>query len=156
MVSRKPLILTLVLMLVFPVLTSCMATGQSGVESEISLAKEELLECYKTVKNVEANGGNIAGLIEILNSAAKLLTRAELAYLAKNYSLALSLAGQSRTRLSGFDAKASLVQNDALNNVNLSLYTDALLAIASFAVFCVAIAVWFALGKTRNARIVNP
>lgn len=132
-----------------------MATGQSGVESEISLAKEELLECYKTVKNVEANGGNVAGLIEILNSAAQLLTRAELAYLAKNYSLALSLAGQSRTRLSG-DAKASLVQNDALNNVNLSLYTDALLAISSFAVFCVAIAVWFALGKTKNTRIVNP
>jgi hypothetical protein len=134
------------------VLSSCLAAGQRGAEDVIASTKEELLDCYGTVKDLEAKGGNVTGLIETLNGAAQLLTNAELAYLAKNYSSAISFAEQSRNRLSGFEAKASLVRNDALNTINLNFYTDALLAVSAFMIFCVAIAVWLVLGR-KSGRI---
>ncbi len=150
---KKPVVLVLVSLIVYPSLLSCLVAGQSDAKSEIALAKEALSDCYDAVKAVEAKGGNVTGLVAILNNAARLLTQAELAYLAENYSSAVTLARQSKTQLSGFDAKASLVKNDALNNGNLGFYTDALLVIAGFIIFCVGIAVWFVLGRFKQRRV---
>jgi hypothetical protein len=153
LIFKKPIVLTLLLLMVCPVLFSCLVAGQSDAKTEIGSAKSELTNCYQTVKAVETRGANVTGLIATLNSAAQLLNQADLAYLAENYSFAVNLAQQSKARLSGFDVKASLVKNDALNNENLSFYTDALLVVAGFVIFCVGIAVWFTLGKFKPRSV---
>ncbi len=150
---KKTAVLALVLLIVYPTLLSCLVAGQSDAKSEIALAKDELSDCYETVKSVEAKGGNITGLVAILNNAGRLLTQAELAYLAENYSSAVTFARQSKVQLSGFDVKASLVKNDALYNGNLGFYTDALLVVAGFVIFCVGIAVWFILGRFKPRSV---
>ncbi len=128
--------------------------AQGDAEAAISSAKAELKTCYAQVKQVEAKGANVNGLVAMLNGAGQLLTEAELAYLAGNYSSAFDLAQQSKAQLSGFDAKASTLKNDALRNENLSFYRDALLVAAAVVIFCVGIAVWFVLGKNKF-RSVN-
>jgi hypothetical protein len=149
--SKKLACLALVFLLVIPLLLSSQVAGQDDAAANISAAKTELSNCYASVKAAEAQGANVTGLIATLNDAGELLTRAELAYLAKDYDSAANFTQQSKDTLDGFNQAANSLKADAMQSGNSGFFTDALLVVASLVIFCVGIAVWVALRSKQGS-----
>jgi hypothetical protein len=150
------LLFLLISILLFPIYGS-MATGQStGDSSDIASAKTALANAYLAIKDAEAQGADVSSLMVTLNEAGQLLTRAELAYSAKDYSSAANFAAQSRNKLSGLGDLAGNVKQTAINNNNKSFFNNILLVIGAIVIFTVGLTAWIVLGrKERRSEIVG-
>lgn len=149
--SKKLTLLAVVFLVVFLLFMCSHVAGQSDAASNISAAKVELSNCYASVKVAEAKGANVTGLIATLNDAGELLTRAELAYLAKDYDSAADFAQQSKDKLDGFNQAANSLKADAMQSGNVVFFVDALLVAIALVIFCVGIAVWVALRSKQGS-----
>lgn len=155
--SKKVCVLTLLLLAASLVFVCPLATAQSQEEaaSSISTAKNRLANGYVLAKATEAQGINVTGLVATLNEAAQLLTGAELAYSAGDYSSASSLAAQSSSQLASFDGTASALKNSAIQEDNFKLITNILLITGALAIFGAGIAIYVRLGKSPSSKQVG-
>ena len=145
--SKIPIALIIILVL-FVTAVASPAWGQADAATAISLAKNTILSCYNAAKEAEAAGANITVLTGTLNEAGALLSQAELAYSASDFGKALTLAVQSRNRLSNLITEANTLKETATQQRNQDLVINVVgSAIGTFAVILAGFAVWFLLKR---------
>jgi hypothetical protein len=87
--SLKIFLLAIAVLLVTSVLFAAPAFAQQdSAQTAISSAQSTLVSCYSAAKDAEAAGANVTSLTATLNTAAGLLSQAELAYASSDYSTA--------------------------------------------------------------------
>ena len=130
------------------------SASQGSAQTAIASAKQAIVNAYASVLQAESADANVNSLIVTLDDAANLLSKAELAYAARDYDSAYSYAGQIQSKLSGVALRADELKQDALSDVSQnSLFTSLSLAV-SVAVLFAGIGVWAFLSK-REARNIN-
>ena len=148
MLRSKTPIAIIIILLVFVTTATAPAWGQADAATAISSAKSTILSCYNAAKEAEAAGANITVLTGTLNEAAALLSQAELAYSTSNFGKALTLAVQSRNRLSNLIAEANTLKETATQQRDQDLVINVVgSAIGTFAVIIAGFAVWFLLKR---------
>ncbi|MGA2385831.1 MAG: hypothetical protein ABSG33_04785 [Candidatus Bathyarchaeia archaeon] len=119
----------------------------NDAKSAIISAQNTLKSCYDATKQAQAAGANVDQLTATLNKASGLLSEAQLAYAANDYSSAYTYAVQSQNELSGLISQATALQQNANNNDTQNLVIVILSIIGSVAVLSVGIAAWFILSR---------
>ncbi|MEM3697165.1 MAG: hypothetical protein QXQ94_06665 [Candidatus Bathyarchaeia archaeon] len=126
--------------------------SQSEAESQIQLAEEEVLNCYRAIYEAEKAGANVSDLLNSLNEAGWLLSQAKHAYNRGDYDLAFSLANQSLTELEGFIEKANSLRMSA----EQARFFDFMVnfvgsAVGALAIVVCGYGVWLSLKKREKA-----
>jgi hypothetical protein len=150
------LLFLLIAILLLPIYGS-LAAGQSAQDnSDIASTKTAIANAYLAAKDAEAQGANVSPLMATLNEAGQLLTQAELAYSAKDYSAAANFAAQSRNKLNGFNDLAANIKATATSNNSSGFFKDILLVIGAIIVLAVGILAYVVLGrKERRSELVD-
>jgi hypothetical protein len=91
----------------------CFGVNDEDALSAISSAEDEVLACYQAAADAERAGANVSDLLNVLNEAGWLLSRAKIAYNQGDFDSAFALANESQTKLSGFKAWAEDLKQKA-------------------------------------------
>lgn len=91
----------------------CFGVDNGDALSAISSAEDEVLACYQTVADAERTGANVSDLLNVLNEAGWLLSKAKLAYNQGDFDSAFTLANESQTKLNGFKVLAEDLKQKA-------------------------------------------
>ena len=153
MIKRLTLTITVFLFLLITVgmFASPVLADQASAQTAIASAKNNIKSCYNVAKEAEAAGANVDSLVTTLNSAAGLLSEAELAYASGDYNSAGTYATQSQSKLDGFISQANAAKENAMNLANQNSSSILLSVIVSASILCAGIAGWFVLnGKERK------
>lgn len=126
---------------------------QENAQTAIESAKNTIKGCYDGVKEAEAVGANVTSLMVTLNSAAGLLSQAELAYASNDYNAAHNYATQSQSTLDGFTSQAAILKQNALNSQTENLTLIIFSVIGSVALLCVGIGAWISLNRKERKRL---
>lgn len=89
------------------------ASARDEADSAIRSSEEKILECYSAVLDAERAGADVTPLLEVLNEAGDLLSKAQLAYNKGDFYAARDLAYQSLVKLEGFVEKAKALEEAA-------------------------------------------
>lgn len=89
-------------------------TSEEFASTTIMIAEESVISAYEAVLEAEQAGGNVTGLLGVMNEAGWLLSRAKLAYQIGDFESARASAVQSQDRLSGFVEEAEGLKGSAL------------------------------------------
>ncbi len=130
------------------------SANQASAQAAIASAKQALVKAYTAVLKAESADANVNSLIVTLDDAANLLSKAELAYAARDYDSAYSYASQSQSKLAGVALRADELKQDALSGASQNLLFTSLSLAVSVAVLFAGIGVWAFLSK-REARDIN-
>jgi len=76
-------------------------------------ADQTIKDCYLAVAAADKAGGNVSGMLSVLQDAGILLSKADLALGKGDFDSAYNLAVQSKASLDGFIAVASSVKDAA-------------------------------------------
>ncbi|MEM2889636.1 MAG: hypothetical protein QXW17_03990 [Candidatus Bathyarchaeia archaeon] len=109
--SKLLMVLLLLSIALFIPLASC--SGQFEAGERIRLAEEEVLNCYKAVYEAERAGANVSVLLNRLNEAGWLLSKAKQAHNYGDYGSAYSFANLCITKLAGLVDEAEGLKADA-------------------------------------------
>ena len=131
----------------------CLAADEGQARLAMVEADQTIKDCYVAAAAADKAGGNISGMLSVLQDAGMLLSKADLALGKGDFDSAYNLAVQSKARLGGFIAEASSVKDAAEN----SGFVDFMINIVGSSVGTVAVvvgsfAVWFWLNK-RYAKV---
>jgi hypothetical protein len=125
----------------------------SGVDaaSEISVAEYRVKVCYEAAADAAQAGANVTHLLEVLDDAGTLLSKAQLVYKTDPYG-AQQLARQCQQKLNGFEAQASSL-GDAASNQHYWDFTVNVVGsiVGAFAVIACSFVVWTML-KRRSGK----
>jgi hypothetical protein len=123
---------------------------QSGADSAIASAKQQIVTCYNAAKAAEAAGANITSLTSILNDAGTLLSQSELAYSKSDSSTAQNLAVQSSQSLANFLSEANAMQDAAAQQRTTEFLVNVVGSIiGTIAVIVAGFVVWRFLRKRQ-------
>ena len=146
--SKTPIVLIIILLLFATVIASPVWAEQSNASTAISSAKNRILDCYNAAKEAEAAGANITALAATLNEAGSLLSQAELAYAANDFSTAVNFAVQSQNVLNDFVGETNILKESALQQENQDFLINVVGSIiGTFAVIVVGGLVWLFLKR---------
>jgi hypothetical protein len=125
----------------------------SSAVTALASSETELLSDFNAAKAAEASGANISELTNSLNVASTLLSKAELAYSAGDYSSAERLAIQSQNVLSPFVSTANSLQNEAAQKQSADFLWSFVGSIVGAVVMLVGgFVVWVRLTRKDNRR----
>jgi hypothetical protein len=111
---KKHFVLLVLCVLLLPGLSvQCRAASEMDAQSAVNEASQRIVACYEAVANASKVGGNVSALLQVLNTAGNLFSRAQLAFTRGDFNSSYALALQSKQALDGFDAQAASQQNDA-------------------------------------------
>jgi hypothetical protein len=145
---RTSIALVIILFLFVTVGASPVWAEQSNASTAVSSANNRLLDCYSAVKEAEAAGANISALAATFNEAGSLLSQAELAYAANDFSVALNLATQSQNKLNNFIEEANTLRETAVQQQNSDLMINVVgSTVGTLAVIIAGFAAWHFLKK---------
>ena len=104
-----------VLFLVFAVSSVSPALCHSEGEARVAVeaAESEVLSCYNAAFGAEKAGANVSELLNTLNEAGWLLSKAKLAYSQGDFDSAFAYANECRSRLVGVVEQAENLKLDA-------------------------------------------
>jgi hypothetical protein len=91
-------------------LASC---SSQEAESTIQSAEDAVLDCYEAVFEAEKAGANVSSLLQVLNEAGWLLSRARVAYNNGDFNLAYDYATNCTKMLDGLADKADSLKLEA-------------------------------------------
>ncbi|MEM3579415.1 MAG: hypothetical protein QXL54_04255 [Candidatus Bathyarchaeia archaeon] len=121
---------------------------QADAESAVQSAESELLEGYNAVYEAEKAGANVNGLLEVLNEAGWLLSRAKLAYNGGDFELAYGYALNCSQRLEGIVSQANSLKLEAEQASRMDFLINYVgSAAGSVAVVVGGYAVWIVMKK---------
>ncbi|MGQ9507660.1 MAG: hypothetical protein ACUVTB_07415 [Candidatus Bathycorpusculaceae bacterium] len=136
----------LILLAVYVSPTFCYSREEAA--SKIQTAESEVLNCYRAIYEAEKAGANVSRLLEVLNEASWLLSKAKLAYNGGNYDSAFANASYCLSKLEGFVAQADSLRLEAEQARHLDFMINFVgSAFGSVAVVAVGYAVWVYLKK---------
>jgi hypothetical protein len=130
------------------------SASQGSAQTAIASAKQAIVNAYTSVLQAESADANVNSLIDTLDDAANLLSKAELAYAARDYDSAYSYASQSQSKVAGVALRADELKQDALSGASQNLLFTSLSLAVSVAVLFAGIGAWAFLSK-REARDIN-
>jgi hypothetical protein len=111
---KKLFVLLVLCVLLLPCLSvQCRAASETDAQSAVNEASQRIVTCYEAVVNASNAGANVSALLQVLNTAGNLFSRAQLALASGDFNSSYTLALQSQQTLDGFDAQATSQQNDA-------------------------------------------
>ncbi len=154
---RRGLAFLTVLVLLFFVIShfSCVFAvddDEMNARTAIANSENEVLSCYGVVADASKAGADVADLLNILNEAGMLLSRAKLAYAMGDFGSAVTFANQSMLELNGFITEADALKKTALQQGYLDFMINVVgSVIGAVAVICGGFAIWF-LSKKREER----
>ena len=147
---HKRAFLAIIMLLTAMFLPSVAFAEQSGADSAIASAKQQIVTCYDAAKAAEAAGANITSLTGILNDAGTLLSQSELAYSKNDFSTAQSLADQSGQSLANFVSEANGLRDAAAQQQTLEFLVNVVGSImGTIAVIVAGFVVWRFLRKRQ-------
>ena len=137
---------------VFLVITICFSSfvgaQQNSSSTTISAAQDKLVVCYNAAKTAEAAGANISKLTSMLDAAGALLSKAEYAYSAGDFSNAQNLAIESQGVLRNFVSDANSLQAAANNDQAIGFWVSIVgSAMGMVAVIAGSFIVWVLLKR---------
>jgi hypothetical protein len=131
------------------------ASTASDAGLAIAQAEHRIEVCYSAAADAAKAGANVTGLLSVLNESGMLLSKAKLAFQNGDYDSAYSLAVQSNTTLTGFEAQAGSLRDTAAQQGRMDFLVNVVGSTAgTFAVIVIGLSVWFYLKrrpeKSRN------
>jgi hypothetical protein len=96
-------------LLISPVLCYSREEAESAIQS----AEGEVLNCYRAVFNAEKAGADISTLLQVLNEAGWLLSKARLAYNNSDFDSAYEYAANCSQKLDGRVGEANSLKLEA-------------------------------------------
>lgn len=146
-------ITVIIILLSIGFFASPVLADQASAQSAIAAAQNSLKDCYRAAEQAEAIGANIDSLVATLNSAASLLSQAELAYASNDYNSAYTYATQSQDKLNGFISQATIITENGIKDNNQTFAMAQLSIIVTAVIVCLGIASWFALSRRERANL---
>ena len=146
--SKKPIALTVLLLLFVTVVVAPVWAQPEGAASAISSARNTITSCYTAAVEAEAAGANITFLTATLNTAGSLLSQAEFAYTTNDFDAAVSLASQSQNTLGNFIGDAAILKETATQQQNQDFLINVVgSVIGASAVIVAGFIVWISFKK---------
>lgn len=142
-----------VLLVLFVLLLSCLcvqcrAASEADAQSAVSEASQRIVICYGEAANASSAGANVSGLLQVLNGAGDLLSRARLALADGDFNSSYALALQSEQGLGGFDGQAESLRSAALQSGFVGFWVDVVgSSVGAVAVLVLGFFVWRLLSK---------
>ncbi len=138
--SKTPLLLATAFLVIAVIMgPSQFALAQSET---IALAQSRLNACFEAAKQAEVAGANINSLQETLNDAGALLSKAQAAQSQGDTESANNYAQQAQSILSGFEAQANAMRDEASRKTQTSYLIVLASTAGTFIVLGVSIAIW--------------
>jgi hypothetical protein len=111
-------------------------------------ADQTIKDCYLAVAAADKAGGNVSGMLSVLQDAGMLLSKADLALEKGDFDSAYDLAVQSKASLDGFVAEANSVKDTAEHSGSVDFMINIVGSSAgTVAVVVGGFAVWFWLNR---------
>lgn len=133
---KKGLVLLVFCVLLLPGLSvPCRAASETDARAAVNDASQRIGTCYEEVANASNVGANVSALLQVLNTAGNLFSRAQLEFARGDFNSSYVLALQSQQTLEGFDAHATSQQNSA----GIAEYTDFMVNVVGSVVATVAV-----------------
>jgi hypothetical protein len=101
---------------------SCYSQEDAG--NAIRLAERTVLDCYKAVFEAGKAGANVSSLLEVLNEAGWLLSRAKVAYNNGDFNLAYEYATNCTQMLDGLVGEANRLKLEAENSKRMDFLVN--------------------------------
>jgi 1,4-dihydroxy-2-naphthoate octaprenyltransferase len=130
-------------------------TEGQGAGSAVSQAQKALVSSTQAVAQAQSEGANVDVLMVTLTQAAELLSRAQLANSAGDYSTANDYASQCQSKLNGVVGEASSLQQAAASQKNQSSIFTILTLLVSAALLVSGVVSWFVLNKRERRSITD-
>jgi hypothetical protein len=134
--------------------SSCVfvAHGTEGdARAAIAEAESEVADCYGAVVDAERTGANVTDLLNTLNEAGVLLSRAYLAYSVGDFGSARDFAVWCGENLTGVVDEADALKQTAIQERYLDFMVNVVgSAVGSVAIVCGGFAIWFLLKKREE------
>jgi hypothetical protein len=145
-----------VLFLVFAVssVSPALCHSEGEARATVEAAESEVLSCYNAAFEAEKTGANVSALLNALNEAGWLLSKAKLAYSQGDFDSAFAYANECSLRLDGFLEQAENLKLDA----EQAGYWDFMVNFVGSAVgaVCVVVggfAIWASLKKRKQGGV---
>ncbi len=140
-------VLCLCLLLLLSLTTTCIVNSENEALTKISEAENALNSAYEAVSGAARAGANVTSLLNTLDEAGDLLSKAKL-MIDTNESAAISFALESKARLNGILADADALESAASQDH----YWDFVINIAGsivggIGVICGGFVVWVVLRR---------
>lgn len=119
--------------------------------STVNQAQKTFATSVQAVAQAQSAGANVDALMTTLSEAAGLLSKAQLAYSAGNYSIANNYANQCMSKLSGLNNEASALQKKADDQKNQSSFYTTLTLMVSAALLVSGVLTWSVLSKQERS-----
>jgi hypothetical protein len=130
-------------------------TQGQGAESAVNQAQKALESSTQAVAQAQSEGANVENLMVTLTEAADLLSKAQLANSAGDYSTANDYASQCQSKLSGVVDEASSLQQQAANQKNQSSIFTMITLLVSAVLLVSGVVSWFTLNKRERRNITD-
>lgn len=154
MTKNKAVCILLSLFICAYVVTFPVTEGQ-GADSAVNQAQKTLSDITQVVAKAQSEGANVDALMVTLTQAADLLSKAQLANSAGDFSTANDYASQCQSILSGVADEASSLQQEAANQKSQSSIFTVLTLLVSAALLASGIVSWFVLNKRERRSITD-
>jgi hypothetical protein len=143
----NPAILLAAVLIIFA-LVPAPAFAQDDAAAAIASARQQLANCYDSVRQAESAGANISSLTWVLNGAGQLLSKSELAYSQGDSAAAQSLASQVGQKLGSFVSDANALRDSTIQQQSFDFWENIVGSVAgTIAVIVAGFVVWRFLKK---------
>lgn len=147
------------LLLVFYPSLPCLPSRADAIDEAslaISEANDKLKMAFEAVLETERAGANVSYLIDNLNEAGRILTEAESAYKAGDFSKAMAMAGECSILADNIVSEASNLRERAIVNAETVFWHNLAISIFGTAAFLVALVfAWNWFKRAYVERMLN-
>jgi hypothetical protein len=148
-------LLVLCVLLLSCLSVQCRAASETAAQSAVNEASQRIATCYEAVAKASNAGANVSALLQVLNTAGNLFSRAQLALASGDFNSSYALALQSQQTLQGFDTQAASQQNDAAHAGYMGFMVNVVgSVVATGAVLSGSFALWTWL-KKRHVKVAK-
>lgn len=132
-------------------LLPCFGANSEGALLAISDAEARVATCYRAVADAEKAGANVNNLLNLLNEASWLLSKAKLAYSQGDFDSAVAYAEECRSMLDGFIEAADDLRRDAeAAGYQDFMFNFMVSAVGAVSIVAGGFALWNLLKKKNN------
>jgi len=148
-------ILLLIFLILFFANSTSSAYAYTRIEAEnaVNSAHAVIIECYKSVADTQRAGANVTGLLDRLNEAGEVYSRAVSAYKSGDYNLTVSLADECQNMLGNFVESANGLKEEAVRHGQWAFMINFVGSIiGSVSIVVAGFSLWMLLKRKRTVR----